>query len=340
MNVLMNPKHFRQGTKFKSHLCNFFLLNGGLGDYINHMSAILWIAKECPHVEGWVFVSQPFLDVAKYLLKDFSHFQCFDIKDYERKLVNGSLILKPAPALHVNPTGAHLLDLGFMYYTQMDKAPDGFDYLPEIDYEISLSKFGISEHREFAVFTPGATADIRAIPAKHFNALVDYVYKLGIEPVFLGKRVFTKNHDQNKVGYQAKINDEYDFSRGLDLTEKTTLLEATGIMAQAKFVVGLDNGLLHFAGTTRVPIIFGHNVASIRHRQIRRKSGLTIDITVDQKLLSCMGCQSKMRFMFNDDKKGHKFSKCIYDDKACLDLLFHNNGEAWKAAIDRILLRG
>lgn len=337
MNVLMNPKQFRPGTKFKQHLCNFFLLNGGLGDYINHMSAILWVAKECPHVEGWVFVSQPFLDVAKYILKDYQHFNCFDINGYEKKLVDGSLVLKPAPALHVNPTGAHLLDLGFMYYTQTDKAPEGFDYLPEIDYEVDLSKFGIPSHRDFAVFTPGATAGIRAIPPKHFNNLVNYVYKQGITPVFLGRRVFTKGHDAGKNGYQATINEEYDLTKGIDLTEKTTLLEATGIMSHAKFVAGLDNGLLHFAGTTDVPIIFGHNVATIRHRQIRRRKGITIDITVDQKTLACIGCQSKMRFMFGEDKKGHKFSKCIYDDKACLDLLFHNEGEVWKRAIDRIL---
>lgn len=331
-SVYLNAKYFRPRTSHTPVHVNYIVAGGGLGDYINHCAALEWIARECPHVMGHIFVNPPFLDVAKYIFKKYPRFKVSDLRDVDARLIEGSLIVnhRKSPQL-IQATGAHLLDLGFMYFAQLDKPMPGYNRLPTIDYNGPWKWPDLKEDSKYAVFTPGATADTRAMPAKHFNTLVNYTADLGITPVFLGKKEFSTTKASIEAGYTAKFNEDNDYSRGIDLREKTSLLEAVQIMRRARFVIGIDNGLLHFAGTTETPIIFGHTVATVEHRKIRRPKGLTIDIAVDEKTLPCIGCQSRMRFI-----AGHKFSRCIYDDYACLELLFADDCATWKKAIDHV----
>lgn len=332
-----NTLGLRPGTDVKMVTANFFMQSGGLGDYINMVQSLLYAADTMPYLRGRVIVKRPFYDVAKYLFKDKVGWRVIDLDDRSFKLDDGSLIVAPKPNEQaLNATGAHLMDLGYMYFLNIDKAPERDDFMRPIFYDGPWHWPELNPTSAYAVFTPGATVDVRAMPAKAFNELTAYTKALGVTPVFLGKRDFTATADQKQfAAYGAKFNSEYDFSCGIDLRERTTLLESVQIMRKARFVIGLDNGLLHFAGTTPTPIIFGHNVASIEHRKIRRQIGVTIDISVSPESLPCIGCQSKVRFI-----PGHRFSNCLYGDKACLDYLFANDCETWKRAIDRVLSYG
>jgi ADP-heptose:LPS heptosyltransferase len=335
--VKANPNIFRPGTMLEQQRVVFIFVNGGLGDYINFMSAVIWAAEQNPHVVGHVLVTEPFRTVAAHILKDYPNWTAHvhgylrTIQDtYDRVLVH----YPRREHMLISATGAHLMDLGFMWFAQMSKPPKDYGFLPEINYNEPW-KWPALKERPYAVFTPGATAKSRVIYPRYFNELVNYTVSKGITPVFLGKRDFA---DGNKdIAYNATIQDGYDFSKGIDLTEKTTLLEATQIMSKACFVLGLDNGLLHFAGTTTTPIIFGHNVASVEQRDIRRRSGQTINVHLEESGLSCIACQSKMRYMV-----GHKFSDCFYrshpsNGYKCLELLFSEGCATWKMAIDHML---
>lgn len=329
LKIKANENIFLDNTFLEKQNVAFVFMNGGLGDYINFMSSILWIAEANNHVQGILLVREPFKSVAKFILKSYPQFKVWDLTEI-KNLPDRTLVCYPKDQL-ITAVGAHLMDLGFMYYAQMSKPPEGYGYLPEINYK--GRDFDLPQN--FAVFTPGATARARVMYGKYFNELVNYTMSKGITPVFLGKKDFA--HNTTAEGYKASFENDYDLTKGLDLTEKTTLLEATNIMSKALFVLGIDNGLLHFAGTTEVPIIFGHTVASVEHRDIRRKQGLTININIDRKDLSCISCQSNMRFL-----RGHKFSSCLYSKDvkkaySCLDLLFSKECATWKNAIDYIL---
>ncbi len=338
IKVLANPKVFHPGTELPPQRVVFIFVHGGLGDYINFMSAVLWAAKENPQLIGHITVKQPFRDVAEFLMKPYPNWSVHDheyLKDIQEKYDKVLIHYPKKEHQLINATGAHLMDLGFMYYAQMSKPPEGFGYLPEISYD-GPWKWPELRERPYAVFTPGSTARARVIYGRYFNDLVAYTLSRGITPVFLGKKDFVVG-TAKEIGYNAKFQDDYDFSKGIDLTEKTTLLEATQIMSKACFVLGLDNGLLHFAGTTTTPIIFGHNVATVAHREIRRRSGQTINVHLEESGLPCISCQSRMRYIV-----GHEFNKCIYQEHPqhayrCLDLLFSNEALTWKMAIDHML---
>lgn len=330
VEVMLDEKIFGKLCKSKTMPVSFVFGSGGVGDYINWCSAIRYVVDKHKHVDGRVYVSELFLHVAEYLFKDAPRWKVLPRSSYRDNYERGSLVAFPKPGTQlVNACGAHLLDLGFMYFCCMHNPPPEYNFLTEINYQGEWKWPELDKNSAYAIFTPGSTSPVREMPQKAFNEIVAYTKSLGITPVFLGKKELSNQ-------YQATFGD-YDFSQGIDLRERTSLLEATQIMQTAKFVIGIDNGLLHMAGTTSVPVIFGHNIASLEHRILRRKKGHTINLVVKEEDLACIGCQSKMRFLYH-----HDFKKCLFEgkgakDKACLTHLFQDESKLWKYAIDEIL---
>lgn len=323
----LNPKFFGPGCQAPSLPASFIFQGGGVGDYINWSAALKYIEAEYTHVDGQMFTSELFMDVAKYL---FPNWKVFHHKDFHREHVSGAPAIQPkAKTQLINACGAHLMDLGFWYFLCIDPPPKEYNFLPRIDYNGEWKWPELDPDSSFAVFTPGSTTDVREMPVHAFNELARYTLSKGVTPVFLGKRNLSG-------GYDAKFLN-YDFSLGVDLRERTDLIEATQIMKRARFVIGIDNGLLHMAGTTDVPVIFGHNIAPVHHRKLRRREGLTLDVSVSEQELGCIGCQAKMRFTNNHDFRNCFFKNIPAKEKACLTHLFKNDSGKWKAAIDRAL---
>lgn len=332
--VYLNPNYTRENTKHDRHLIHFVFSQGGLGDYINWMPAMEYIAKEIPQVKGRLFVNPPFDEVAKYILRD-TDFEVYTKEEIPKVTTQTTPVNDPADyGKYISAVGAHLLDLGFMYYANMNPPPPAYNRMPDLKslstgehYPHFIALKGI---KKYAVFTPGATADNRRMRGKYLNELCRYTLGKGIMPVFLGKKDFALAGPESD--YYATADEDFDPSLGIDLREKTTLLEAVSIIQEAEFICGVDNGLLHFAGCTEVPIIFGHTITEIHHRQIRRPIGKTINIALTKESLACSGCQSNVRFIF-----GHRFKHCMYGDYVCLDALFADNCAFWKRAIDNVL---
>jgi len=329
--VELNPNVFGPGLRAESKPASFVFGSGGVGDYINWCSSIKYIHETYPHVDGQLFTSELFLGVARHLFGNYPRWRVEHLDTFPTNHVQGSILAFPKPNSQLlNACGAHLMDLGFAYFLCKSPPPPEHNYLLEINYNGVWKWPELDPKSSYAVFTPGSTTDVREMPVQAFDELVAFTKSKGITPVFLGKRVLSKE-------YKAKFLN-YDFSQGIDLRERTDLLEAVQVMRGARFVIGLDNGLLHMAGTTDVPIIFGHNIASPEHRYLRRRKGLTLDMVVSEKDLACIGCQSKMRFI---DK--HDFRFCFFKDrepekeKLCLVHLFEDGSREWKLAIEKVL---
>lgn len=312
---------FRPNSKARDRIVNFLVISGGIGDYICYFQGIRWVAATYPHIIGRIYVSEHMLELTQQFFKEFPRWEVRD-----RAIINEAFLkARPtfAPLLQpINATGAHPLDLGFIYYANVNPPPKDWNEYPRID----LSALeGLKCEKPYAVMTPGATTENRTMRAEAFNGIKDHLIARGITPIFLGKKQIT---DVRQIRYESG----YNFEGGLDLREQTSLLQAAGIMSKATLVVGLDNGLLHLAACTDVPIIFGYNIASPEHRRPRRKVGDIWEIYPDVKELPCTFCQSRMRYMFD-----HDFALCLYKDNACLDALA--DPKPWCDAVDDVLAK-
>lgn len=319
--VYLPPKHFRPGSKARSRVCNFLVAAGGIGDYICYMAAIKWVAENVPQVIGRVYCPPHFLDLATHIMQPHlsSGWKVQDKAQLTEKKFKSRPTFAPSPQ-PINATSSHPLDLAFIYYSNTTPPPKEANYYPVLDLSNIANE---ACEAPYAVMTPGATTPNRTMPADTFNGIKEHLLSKGITPLFLGKKQIT---DVRAIEYQ----EGYNYEGGVDLREKTTLLQAAGIMSKAKLVVGLDNGLLHLAACTDVPILFGYNIASPLHRRPRRRSQNIWEIMPDPQALPCTFCQSNMRFMFD-----HDYALCLYKDLACLEAL--KDPKPWCNIIDAIL---
>lgn len=322
MNITTNTtknSHFRDGTYLETKKIIFNLL-GGIGDYINYMAALKYLAHTFDQIEGHVVVRDVFIEVARNVLKDTGW--VVHSNDPQPQF-EPPVDLKQPWSIPINPTMMHLTDLGFLYYAEVNPPPPKWDFYPQLDLS-STKLHGSVKNQTYAVMTPGTRAASRTIPAPYFNKIKEYIISLGIKPVFLGSV-----HANIKSVSPVIFPDEYDYSGGINLLNKTSLMEAAKIMESAQFVIGLDNGLLHLAAMTEAPIVFGYTIAGPIQREPKRKKGVIYNVTVSDSELTCIHCQEKFKFVGD-----HSFEKCFYGDLKCLELL---SAEKFIKGIDSVL---
>lgn len=315
----------------------FSFVNGGMGDYITWMQPIRWLASEATWLSGTLIVPLYFKELADYWLKDFTHWrfktysEIDSIENKETMPMRGPLEMARES---LNATGGHLLTCGWVYFTNKECAPPGWDSYPPFKQEDLQSIFKeftefTLEPKKYAVITTGITGNSRKTPPDAWNFIIEHVRERGLTPVFLGK---SKVETGNRANLYTKFSDQTRYDLGVDLRDKTTLLQAAAIMNNAAVVIGHDNGLLHLAGCTEAPIVFGYNLASPQHREPRRPVGRVFNVTLTHAELACIHCQSNMNFVI-----GFNFKECFYGDLKCMSMLFEDGGRRWKEQIDKAL---
>lgn len=329
-NVEIRNPHFRKGTFAELREVVFSYMEPGkktaaLGDMICWLSSIIYIAENYNYVTGHLIVPPFFMEIAQSILREYPHWRVHTkIPD---RLANGFPLQQPH--IHpVNATAMHLTDLGFLYFAGMmppNEMSRMYPVLDTDDLELPEQVFKPLYAHRYAVLTPGATSLTRTMPAKIYNGIVEHLLSRNIVPVHLG----TTSMEYRAI--QPKMDEGYDFEKGVNLIDKTSLLEAVRVMADAEMVIGIDNGLLHLAGMTDTTILFGFTMAGPNQRRINRRFGHTIELYADKEKLPCLFCQENVRFFID-----HDFSNCIYKEKvpACITAL---NIESWKASIDQAL---
>lgn len=317
--VELSTKFFRPETKTREQPMNFVIGQGGLGDYIGYMSAIKFIAENCPNVLGHLYCIKWFMEIAENILAPYEKWTVHETKELTKKHLAKRPTFGPSP-IPIGRHGAHAVDLGFIYYLNQNTAQPDYDCYPELDLSV-LAELALPE-KDFVVMTPVSSNEPKTMRAVTFNGIKDWLIEKGIVPIFLGQPSFREG--------KVSINPDFDFSGGISLLGETTLLACAGIMSRAKAVVGLDNGLLHLAATTEVPILYGYTISSPEHTRPRRKKGKTHDIYPDPQTLSCTFCQSNMRLFAN-----HDFRYCLYGDTKCLDVI--SDPKYWTDALEKII---
>ncbi len=331
----VEPKHpfFLPGTKLPTIHLNYYFWGSGMGDYICYMPAIIHAAKERSWIKGRVWCPEFFCEFAKNLIDQTGRddWKVLPVERFEELVEDGSRTRGPGYAPEgrpnyqlLNGTGGHLVDIGFAYMGNTTPPPPGEDIYPVINFDNWDERHDLY-HKQYVVFTTGATTPSRTVPGAYWNPIVEYVKSIGLTPVFLGVRKI--------IELPIKFPDGCDYAAGIDLRDKTTMMEAAWIMKNAKAVVGLDNGLIQLASCTDASIVCAYNMVAPFQREPKRVSGKWKTIFLSRDELACTGCQSFMK----DISPPHNFRECLYGHLKCIDLLFGNQGEKFITALAELL---
>jgi len=269
------PKFVRPGTTTFEYKANFILGNGGMGDLICYLQALKWIEIHWPHVIKTLHTFPFFIDTAKAYL-DNTQWTFKETDENKQANLGREVVplIKPPDNYYFNMAGCHALDYGFVWYANHHHPPPGWNHYPQFDLSRVENKVRRSEYAcagKYAVITPGALVPVRKMTPEIVNGIISYLKEVGLTPVFLGFEKIAKD-------YVTQFDPHYNYAAGVNLINQTSILEAMKTMAEASVVVGIDNGLMHVAGCTDVPIVFGYTVADPDHRRPRRPLGVMEEI--------------------------------------------------------------
>lgn len=296
---------YRTGQSPPTEALNIFLNGGGVGDHVAALPSVLSASKQ--NVNITLFVPDFFIDFAKDMLPNI---QVLGFKDVEKRDKQASAV-QTISAAHT-PMRMHLVDYAATMITDKQLDEDEKNYLRYPVGKNSISRFNLPE--KYVVLTPAYTAPVREWHPDIINEVSAYVVDKGYTPVYIGsdKTLLVAKHGSQSVTYKGQFNETVNYSNGINLVNKTSLSEAAEIMAKARAVVGLDNGLLHVAGCTDVPIVGGFTSVDPKYRMPYRNNvmGLNFYPVVPDKSLECRFCQSNWSFVYEFD-----FKTCYYKEK-------------------------
>lgn len=307
-DIYASEKYFRPKTKLPTAPLNILLNDGGLGDFICRIPSIMKLLGEYQNVFITLWSPSYFLGLAENFLHDFGD-RC-KVRD---KALFADRANRQCPFIDyhsrlIRPLGINLMRFAHQLLLHEDPTDRDLTY-PKFNSEfVKLKKFSLP--RNYAVITTAATVGVRALEACTVQGLTDYTIARGLTPVFLGS-------DRSlEADYKGKFTQGFDYSKGLDLRNKTTIQEAGAILDKARFVVGLDNGLLHLAACTETNVIMAFSTVKPEHRICNRQCGKPIHSLIPDEHVKCRFCQSNMKMLF-----GHDFRNCLYGDFLCVKSL-------------------
>lgn len=299
---------------------NLIFDNGGIGDKIARLPAIEYMIKAHPQLTLNVWANDYIIPIMERSLTLNDRLRIYDIEK-DSELYDNSLITRAIAHHKVQNLAYHMTEHAFMVICERQGYPQVYNY-PKINVDdIKLPHIPY----KYAVITTGFTSYTREMKPRIINEIIDFVLSKGILPVFLGRK-----NTCSKL--TADFNDEINFSKGMNLIDATDILQSAKIIQNAEFIIGLDNGLLHLAAMTDVPIIGGYTTVNPLHRLPYRHNVLGwkyYSVFIKHSELPCTMCQSNWTITY-----GHDFRKCYYGDYKCLDML---NAEKYIEQIENVL---
>ena len=307
----------RGANDFRPTELHILFKKGGLGDTVARLPAVRYILDSYQHITTIrLFLQDYAVDLATHLLNDGR------VEVYGYSKMPALLEQYPdTPGMttdseHHTTLRTHLTDHAF--HTLVDEVPPqaAKDYLRIRPDEIVSTIAPIS--KPYVVITTGFTADVREMLPAYVNEVASWIIANGRQVVFLGKKE-SEFWAGRQPPTEATFREEIEYSVGLDLRDKTSLLEAAKIMGEAEAVVGLDNGLLHLAACTDVPIIAGYTSVPPEIRMPYRNGELGWNVKpvfLSTKQLGCSGCQKQAAFVYGMD-----FRRCYYNSYDCIRML-------------------
>ncbi len=315
---------YRPGTRLEMYPeVNFVLAHAALGDMIGSLPAIIRARKENPAMKIVLFVQHGQRKLVKTLLAPYGSFTVENLDDLkgmaQHGQIHGPCVINSVEKNTQTRNRIPLVDFGFIAL---------LDALPNNDAERNYPNAAPIGHKEiegkYICMQVGFTAKNREFKHPVMKAIIEWAIVTGRKVVIVGS---SKTHagkvlENGMIGprdVQSNYDDLPDTYKDacIDMRDKTVLTQARNILGHADAVVGIDGGLLHLAGTTDVPIVYGFTHVRPEHRQVFRHGKANWRVaTVTPRDLGCAGCQSNWTLVF-----GHCFTTCAYEDYLCTDKL-------------------
>jgi len=186
------------------------------------------------------------------------------------------------------------------------------EILPEAKYyylpvrPVDVSKFGVDFSQSVVLIVSYRDVN-RSIPAEELLKIAEYVYCRGYIPVYVGRT------EDGAWRERAPVSPFTPPPYGVDLRNRTSLLELASIMNKAVAVCGVDSGPVHLAGTTSTNLIAGYTNVDWKFRIPKRAFGRTVVIEPDP--MDCRYCSSKWL------KDFYNFLNCYHGHNNCVKTL-------------------
>lgn len=305
-----------RGTPHARYI-NVKVNNGGLGDSICRLVPVRYALKLFKNVTIFLWVPDFMFEIANVLMKKEIQTKQLVINKASNIPMAPesirSLKTKEFPHTQYTYMKSDIIKHGARMLVDRDIPDDECDY-PVFDIK-SPYKFD-QNIGDYIVLTPCFTAPSREMPASaHFDVCY-WAQQRGLKVVILGSAQTQVKDGLFIRSHFNPVIDKPDFpGERINLLGKTALIEAAQIMKHAKAVVGLDNGLLHLAACTDVPIVAAFSTVDPETRTPQRhgKRGWRFYPVGPDEDLECRYCQTNMGLHF-----GHDFRWCYYGDYKCL----------------------
>lgn len=302
---------FRDETKDLARIgklsINVSLSDGGMGDIIAGFPTIKYMHDTYKHLNILLFLPDFLWDLGKNVFADTS----ISVRNYttaKKKFDTSKIHLNTRVLAKHSSLKCHATKYSFHTLCDEDPLTEWMNYLPIKPDKIDISRFDLPE--KYVVVTTGYTAPNREFIAPYVNELVEWIKSRGYDVVFLGK-----TQAATGAGFEIKgsFSNEIDYSKGYSFINKTKITEAAKIIAGAKTIVGLDNGLMHLAACTEIPVVCGYTNVNPRARMPYRHNEMGWNWFPVLPPTKCRGCQTNFNYLY-----GHAFSGCWYSDFLCL----------------------
>lgn len=258
------------------HQFHLIVTDGGVGDLICELVAVNYNIVHHPQVHFHVWVPDYLLELAQHMLPPKSTIRPFskakakfrhDIPGYTTEWCTNHTAMRTHPVDY----GFHMLSDRHIYKLE-DK-----NYLQIDPTKVDISRFRLPE--KYVCIAATYAEPVKALPTSTFLAIVGLVLSRGYTPVYLGKEESTTGFKDLKMrAHVQPVMDSIE-AKGINLINKTSLLEGAAIMAGARAFVGMDGGLTHLAGCTDVEIVAGYTLVDPIHVAPIRKGSQSYKFT-------------------------------------------------------------
>lgn len=317
---------FRDGTKLPEFSLRIDLRYGGLGDCVQRMPAIRYLYTNTQHVRQYVFVYDYLLPLFELTFKDMrDRVHIMPMSAQEGWLKRDWC--KAMPYVNFEPvqlatSKPHLTEVGFLEIVKRIPERGPLWNIPQPDLtNIDVSCYDVPKGA-YGVLQVQHTAPVRAWPTNEVEEVARWMVDNQITPLLLGKSSSTLGN-----GKDIKSKDNLDIDNlppeVVDLRNKTNLLQALKIIEGAKFIVGVDGGLMNLSYMTQTPVIVGFTSIEPSAR-IPFRNGVqdikTIIVKPDNDL-ECKFCETRQPYVVFNTRKGpvpHDYKKCLYEDYKCV----------------------
>lgn len=290
----------------------YVINSDALGDVISCLASLKY-AIDNYHQSGQylVYTLNEFKELFFFVPKD--KLKSLETDPIESYYVQNCLNLHN-PGQRIHPLRITLSDYSSLNLMTRILPIKNLNYLKIPVNNVDVSKFN-TDFSKAVVIPPLYKDENRRWVPEELDKVCSYLVERDFIPVFLGKT--------------SKIYKDTEVPKcGLNLINKTTILESAKIISLCKVVVGIDCGLLHLAGMTDASIVAGYTYASPEIRMPIRNNRIGFNVKKIVPNLPCSFCQDRWQL------ESYEFANCYYGTNECVKKL---TSEKFIKAIGRYL---